>query len=46
MKVSLKMLNWKNYNRFSYLYTACLKTIGHLNLKLLIFSGHTASFRI
>ena len=24
------MLNWKNYDRFSYLYS--LKTIGHLNL--------------
>ena len=45
-KVSLKMLYWKNYNRFTYLYTVCLKTIGHLNLKLWIFSGHTAIFKI
>ena len=32
LKVSHKMLNWRNYNRFSYLYTVCLKTIGHLNM--------------
>ena len=42
------MLNWKNYNRFSYLYTVCLKTTnnGHLNLKLCVFSGHNVSFKI
>ena len=33
-KVSLKMLNWKNYNRFSYLHTVCLKTVDYLFLKL------------
>ena len=38
-KVGLKMLNRKNYSRFSYLYTACLKTIGHLYLKLWILVG-------
>ena len=42
----LKMLNLKNNIRFSYLYTVCLKTIEHLNLKLWIFSGHKASFKI
>ena len=26
LKVSLKMLNLGDYNRFSYLYTVCLKT--------------------
>ena len=26
----------EEYNRFSYLYTVCLKTTVHLNLKLLI----------
>ena len=45
-KVSLKMLNKGDYNRFSYSYTVCLKTTGHLNLKLWIFSGHTASLKI
>ena len=30
-------------NRFSDLYSVCLKTIDHLNFK---FSGHTASFKI
>ena len=36
----------ENYNRFSYLYTVCLKTIDHLILKLWIFIGHAASFKI
>ena len=40
------MLNYREYNKFSYLYTVCLKTIEHLNLKLWIFSGHTACFRL
>ena len=35
-----------NYGRFSYLYTVCLKTIGHLSLKLWIFHRHTARFKI
>ena len=39
-------MNWGDFNRFSYLYTVCLKTIDHLNLKLWIFSGHIASFKI
>ena len=39
------MLNWADYNSFSDLFSACLKTIDYLNLKLLIFSGHTASFK-
>ena len=33
-KVSLKMLNWRDYNRFSDSYSVCLKTTDHLNLKL------------
>ena len=31
---------------FSDLFSICLKTIDHLNLKLLIFCRHTASFKI
>ena len=33
-KVSLKMLNYGDYNSFSDLFSACLKTIDHWNLKL------------
>ena len=33
-------------NRFSDLYSLCLKTIYYLNFKLLIFSGHTECFKI
>ena len=40
------MLNWRDYNRFSDSYLVCLKAIDHLNLKLRIISGHTASFKI
>ena len=39
------MLNWEDYNRFSDFYWVCLKTIHHINFKLLIFRGHTASLR-
>ena len=46
LKVSLKMLNLGDYNRFSYLYTVCLKTTDHLNLNIRIFTGHTASFGV
>ena len=28
------------------LFSVCLRTTDHLNMKLLIFSGHTASFKI
>ena len=45
-KVSLKMLNWAHHNSFSELCLVCLRAIDHLNLKLWIFSGHTASFKI
>ena len=31
---------------FSDLFSVCLRTINHLNLKLWIFSGHTASFKM
>ena len=30
----------------SLVFSVCLKTIDHLNLKLWIFSGHTVSFKI
>ena len=33
LKVSLKMLNYGDFDRFSYFYTVCLKTIDHLDLK-------------
>ena len=45
-KVSLKMLNLGDHNSFSDLFSVCVRTIDHLNLKLWIFSGHTASFKI
>ena len=35
-----------DHNSFSDLYSAFLRKIDHLNLKLWIFSGHTASFKI
>ena len=40
------MLNWGDYNRFSDLYSVCLKTFDHLTLKLLMFSEHTACLKI
>ena len=45
-KVILKMLNKGNYISFSDLFSVCLRVIDHLILKLWIFSGHTASFKI
>ena len=33
-KVSLIMLNWGDYNSFFDLFSVCLKTFDHLNLKL------------
>ena len=38
-KVSLKILNWADYYGFFDLISVYLKTIDHLNLKLLIFIG-------
>ena len=38
-KVSLKILNYAEYNSFSDIYTIDLKTIKHLNLKYLYFEG-------
>ena len=35
-KVSLKMLNKVDYNSFSDLFSVCLETINHLNLKMLM----------
>ena len=40
------MLNKGDYDSFSNLFSVCLKTIDHLNLKLCIFSAHTASLKI
>ena len=40
------MLNSGDNNSFSDLFSVRLKAIDHLNLKLGIFSGHTASFKI
>ena len=34
-----------DYNSFSDLLPDCLKTIDHLNLKLLMFCRHTTSFK-
>ena len=45
-KVSLKILNLGDYISFSVLFSLCLWTIAHLNLKVCIFNGHTASFKI
>ena len=45
-KVILKMLNSGDYISFSDLFSGCLRTTDHLILKLWIFSGHTASFKI
>ena len=45
-KVSLEILNLGDNNSFFDLFSVCLKTIDYLNLKLWIFSGHTASFKI
>ena len=36
-KVSLKILNSGEYNSLSILFSECLKTVDHLNLKLLSF---------
>ena len=36
----------RQYISFSDLFSVCLRTIHHLILKLWIFSGHTASFKI
>ena len=38
-------MNSADYNNFSDLITVHLRTIDHLNLKLLIFFRHTVSLR-
>ena len=38
-KVSLKMLNLKDYNSISHLFSVSLKTLGHLHWQLLVFVG-------
>ena len=40
------MLNSGDCISFSDLFSVCLRTTDHLNLKLWIFSGLTASFKI
>ena len=40
------MLNQGDHNSFSDLFSVCLRTFDHLNLKLCIYSGHTANFKI
>ena len=40
------MLNLGDRNSFSDLFSFYLRTFDHLNLKLKIFSGHTANFKI
>ena len=40
------MLNYGGHNSFSGLFSVYLSTTDDLNLNLLIFSGHTASFKI
>ena len=39
LKVSLKILNWVGFYGFFDLFSVYLKTLYHLNLKLLIFVG-------
>ena len=39
-------LNLGDYISFSDLFSVCLTTIDHLIMKLWIFSGHTACFKI
>ena len=39
------MLNLADYNSFSDSFSDYLKTIDHLNLKLLMFCRHTTSFK-
>ena len=40
------MLNKGDCISFSDLFSVCLRTIAHLIVKLWIFNGHTASFKI
>ena len=44
-KVSLKILNLADYNSFSGFLIVYLKTIDHLNMKLLLFYRHNARLR-
>ena len=37
-------VNYEDHNSFSVIFSVCLRIFDHLNLKFLIFSGHTASF--
>ena len=39
------MLNKGDHDSFSDLFSICLRTFDHLNLKLWIFNGHTANFK-
>ena len=40
------MLNKADYDSFPDLFSIPVKTIDHLNLKLLVFSRHTACLKI
>ena len=40
------MLNSEGCISFCDLFSICLRTIAHLNMKLWIFSGHTESYNI
>ena len=40
-----RILNKADYNSFSDSFSDYLKTIGHLNLKLLMFCRHTTSLK-
>ena len=44
-KVSLTILNYAD-NTISDLFSVYLKTVDHLNLKLVFFSYNTASFKL
>ena len=41
-----EMLYWADYNSFSDLFSIHVKTIDHLDFKLLVFSRHTACLKI
>ena len=45
-KVGLKILKRADYDSFSDLFLACLKTVDYFNMNKLIFYRKSASFRI
>ena len=46
LRLSLKMLDKGDHNSLSDLFSVFLRAIYHLNLKLRISSGYTASFKM